>query len=224
MSESKPRIDPYPLSPYTSWAWERNRDPILQVLKTVFPKAGNVLELASGSGAHINYFAPIFPGITFQPSERDVNVFDTIKSNRSRAGNTNVADPLRIDLTKPDSWPREKERLYHVIFAINVFHLAPIAAAQGFAEIAATVLKPEGFAAIYGPFKVDGCFTSPSNEAFDRSLREAGVPGRGLKDVRDLEKVAHHRRIVLKQQLDLPANNFMLVFQKQTTAANSASM
>ncbi len=53
-----------------------------------------------------------------------------------------------------------------------------------------------------------------SNEAFDRALREAGVPGRGLKDVRDLEKAADNRGIVLKQQLDLPANNFMLVFQK----------
>ena len=224
MSESKPRIDPYPLSTYTTWAWERNRDPILQVLKTVFPKAGDILELASGSGAHINYFAPNFPGITFQPSDCDVNVFETIKSNRSRAGNTNVADPLRIDLTEPDSWPREKERLYDVIFAINVFHLAPVSAAEGFAEIAARVLKPEGFAAIYGPFKVDGSFTSPSNEAFDRSLRETGVPGRGLKDVRDLEKAARNQGIVLKKQLDLPANNFMLVFQKLEPAANSVSV
>jgi hypothetical protein len=133
-----------------------------------------------------------------------------------------VADPLRIDLTEPDSWPREKERLYEVILAINVCHLAPVSAAEGFAEIAARVLKPAGFAAIYGPFKVDGSFTSPSNEAFDRSLRESGVPGRGLKDVRDLEKTARNRGIVLKQQLDLPANNFMLVFQKREPAANSA--
>ena len=223
MSESKPRIDPYPLSTYNTWAWERNRDPILQVLKTVFPKAGDVLELASGSGAHINYFAPNFPGITFQPSDCDVNVFETIKSNRSRAGNTNVADPLRIDLTEPDSC-LEKERPYDVIFAINVFHLAPVSAAEGFAEIAARVLKPKGFAAIYGPFKVDGSFTSPSNEAFDRSLREAGIPGRGLKDVRDLETAARNRGIVLKKQLDLPANNFMLVFQKQEPAADLASV
>ncbi len=160
----------------------------------------------------MNYFAPHFPGIAFQPSDCDVTVFETIKSNRARAGNTNVADPLRIDLTKPDTWPKG-ERLYDVIFAINVFHLAPVSAADGFAEIAAKALKPEGFAAIYGPFKVNGGFTSPSNEAFDRSLREAGVPGRGLKDVRELEKAAGDRGIVLKQQLCLPANNFMLVFK-----------
>jgi len=222
VSESKPRINPYPLSSYNTWAWERNRDPILEVLKTLFPKAGNALELASGSGAHVNYFAPNFPDIAFQPSDCDVTVFETIKSNRSRAGNTNVADPVRIDLTAPDTWPRGQERLYDVIFAVNVFHLAPVTAADGFAEIAARALKPGGFAAIYGPFKVDGRFTTPSNEAFDRSLRDAGVPGWGLKDVRDLERAASDRGVILKQQQDLPANNFMLVFQKLETAANVA--
>ena len=222
MSESKSRINPYPLSPYNTWAWERNRDPILEVLKTLFPKAGSALELASGSGAHVNYFAPHFPDIAFQPSDCDVTVFETIKSNRSRAGNTNVADPVRIDLTAPDTWPHGQEQLYDVIFAINVFHLAPVTAADGFAEIAARVLKAGGFAAIYGPFKVDGRFTTQSNEAFDSSLRDAGVPGWGLKDVRDLERAASDRGIILKQQQDLPANNFMLVFQKLETAANVA--
>ena len=222
MSESKSRINPYPLSSYNTWAWERNRDPILEVLKTLFPKAGSALELASGSGAHVNYFAPHFPDIAFQPSDCDVTVFETIKSNRSRAGNTNVADPVRIDLTAPDTWPRGEERLYDVIFAVNVFHLAPVTAADGFAEIAARALKPGGFAAIYGPFKVDGRFTTLSNEAFDSSLRDAGVPGWGLKDVRDLERAASDRGVILKQRQDLPANNFMLVFQKPETAANVA--
>ena len=191
MSESKPTIDPYPLSTFTTLAGERNRDPILQVFKTFFPKAGDALELASGSGAHINYFAQHFPGITFQPSDCDVTVFEIIRANRARAGNTNVAEPLRIDLTEADTWPKG-ERLYDVIFAINVFHLAAVSAADGFAE------------------------------AFDKSLREAGVAGWGLKDVRDIEKAANNRGIVPKQRLDLPANNFMLVFQKPKTAAELA--
>jgi SAM-dependent methyltransferase len=221
MSESKPTIEPYPLSTYTTLAGERNRDPILQVFKTFFPKAGDVLELASGSGAHINYFAQHFPGIRFQPSDCDVNVFEIIRSNSSRAGNTNVAEPLRIDLTEPGAWSNGA-RLYDVIFAINVLHLAPLSAADGFAEIAARTLKRGGIAAIYGPFKVDGGFTTPSNKAFDKSLRQAGIAGWGLKDVGDIEKAANNRGIVLKQRLDLPANNFMLVFQKPKTAAELA--
>ena len=222
MSESKPKIDPCPLSTYNTLAWERNRDPILHVFKTFFPEAGDALELASGSGAHINYFAPHFPSMRFQPSDRDVTVFETMKSNRTRAGNKNVADPLRIDLTEPAAWPLREDRLYDVIFAINVFHLAPVSAAGGFAEIAARVLKPGGGAAVYGPFRLDGRYTSPSNEAFDRSLRASGVSGWGLKDVRDLETAADARGIVLKQRLDLPANNFMLVFEKQKPAAGVA--
>ena len=168
----------------------------------------------------MNYFAPHFMHIRFQPSDRDAAVFEAIKSNRARAGNENVADPLRIDLTEPATWPHREDRLYDVLFAINVFHLAPVSAADGFAQIAAMVLKPGGVAAVYGPFKLDGRYTSPSNEAFDRSLRESGVPGRGLKDVQDLETAANNGGIVLKQRLDLPANNFMLVFEKPKPAAD----
>jgi len=75
----RPPIDPYPLSPYVAWAGNRNRDPILSVFKEIFPKSGNVLELASGAGSHINYFAPHFPKLRFQTSYYDVDVFETIK-------------------------------------------------------------------------------------------------------------------------------------------------
>lgn len=103
MSESKPTINPYT---YTTLAGERNRDPILQISKTFFPKAGDALELASGSGAHINYFAQHFPGIRFQPSDCDVNVFEIIRSNRARAGNTNVAEPQGSISRRPAPGPK----------------------------------------------------------------------------------------------------------------------
>ena len=52
--DERPTLDPHPLSPYFAWAGKRNRDPILDVFKTHFPKTGgHVLELASGSGMHI---------------------------------------------------------------------------------------------------------------------------------------------------------------------------
>jgi len=82
MSEPRPDIDPYPLSPYVAWAGRRNRDPILRVYKDLFPESGTALELASGSGAHINYFAPHFREIQFQPSDYDTDVFEAIKKNR----------------------------------------------------------------------------------------------------------------------------------------------
>ena len=97
----RPDIDPYPLSPYVAWAGHRNKDPILEALKTLLPEQGDVLELATGAGLHVNYFAPHFPGLTFQPSDYDADVFDSIKAKRTEAGNGNVLDPIRIDLTDP---------------------------------------------------------------------------------------------------------------------------
>jgi hypothetical protein len=205
-------IDLYPLSSYVDWAAKRNRDPIFDVFKQLFPPSGDALELASGSGAHINYFAPHFPHIRFQPSDYDKGVFAAIRQMQAENANANVWDPVHIDLAKPETWPGAKAHRYDVIFAINLFQVAPIAIAEGVAEIAARVLTETGFLAIYGPFKVDGKYTAPSDEAFDQELRAANAPEWGLKDVRDIEKAANKHGIVLTRRLALPANNFVLVF------------
>ena len=76
----------------------------LTVFREIFPSSGNVLELASGAGNHINYFAPQFPDSRFQPSDYDVDVFDTIKKKRAEQANGIIADPIKIDLTAPDTW------------------------------------------------------------------------------------------------------------------------
>jgi cyclopropane fatty-acyl-phospholipid synthase-like methyltransferase len=214
ITDDRPPIDPYPLSPYVAWAGNRNKDPILAAFNELFPTSGDVLELASGAGLHVNYFAPHFPSVRFQPSDYDIDVFDTIKAKRRVAGNTNVADPLRIDLTDPLTFPDPKEQTFDAIFVVNIFQVAPVSIAEGIARLAASVLKPDGFVAIYGPFKVDGSYTTPSNEAFDKEILAAGVTEWGLKDVRDLEKAAAPFGIKLARRLDLPANNFILVFDR----------
>lgn len=208
----RPPIDPYPLSPYVAWAGNRNRNPILDVFKEIFPKTGNVLELASGAGNHINYFAPHFKELFLQPSDYDADVFETIKAKRAEASAANVADPLKIDLTKSETWPDPKDRLYDVIFVVNLFQVAPVSIADGIAQLAAKLLTKDGFVAIYGPFKVEGGYTTASNEAFDNEILAAQVSEWGLKDVRDLEKAAAPHGIALKKILDLPANNFILIF------------
>jgi SAM-dependent methyltransferase len=210
----RPPIDPYPLSPYVAWAGKRNRDPILDVFKRLFSPSGEVLELASGSGQHINYFAPHFKEHRFQPSDYDTKVFETIVAKRAEAGNSNVADPVKIDLTDSATWPDGKDKLYDVIFVINLFQVAPVSIIDGIAQVAARALKPTGFLSIYGPFKVEAKYTTESNQAFDQEILAAKVPEWGLKDVRDLEKAANAYGILLKQRIDMPANNFVLVFGK----------
>jgi len=210
----RPQIDPYPLSPYVAWAGNRNKDPILAALKTLLPQKGDVLELATGAGLHVNYFAPHFPGLTFQPSDYDADVFDSIKAKRAEAGNSNVLDPIRIDLTDPASFPDPAAKRYDAIFVINIFQVAPVAINDGIAHLGSKVLKDDGLIAIYGPFKRDGAYTTESNAAFDQEILAAKVPEWGLKDIRDLEKAAAPHGVKLATILDLPANNFILVFRK----------
>jgi hypothetical protein len=214
MTDARPNIDPYPLSPYVAWAGNRNKEPILLAFKELLPASGDVLELATGAGLHINYFAPHFPNIRFQPSDYDADVFESIKAKREAAGNGNVADPIHIDLADPSTFPDPASQRYDAIFVINIFQVAPIAIAEGIARLGASVLKDNGFIAIYGPFKVDGAYTTPSNEAFDKEILAAGVVEWGLKDVRDLEAAAAPFGLKFARRLDLPANNFILQFEK----------
>ncbi|MCJ2057403.1 class I SAM-dependent methyltransferase [Methylobacterium sp. J-048] len=214
VDEPRPAIDPHPLSDYVAWAGRRNRNPILEVFQQRFPSAGDVLELASGAGLHVNYFAPHFPGLTLQPSDLTEEVFAAIKAKRAERGNANVLDPIRIDLTDPATF-RFGDKKFDAIFVINIFQVAPVAINEGIAALAAQVLKDEGRVYIYGPFKVDGRYTTDSNRAFDQEILAANVPEWGLKDVRDLEKAAKPHGIVLKETIERPANNFILVFGRQ---------
>jgi SAM-dependent methyltransferase len=213
MSDEASKPDPHPLSAYVSCAWIKNRDPILAAFQSLFPSGGDVLEIGSGSGAHLAYFAPRFAGLRFQPSDRDAAAFGVIEKNRSAAGAANIAAPVVIDLTSPRTWPGGVDKLYDVIFAINVFHIAPPSAMDGAAEIAARTLKPEGLLAVYGPFNLDGAHTSPSNAVFDRNI-QAQNPVWGLRDVRDFENAANRSGLTLRERLEMPANNMVLVFER----------
>lgn len=217
MSQDKPPLDPHPLSEYVAWAGGRNREPILAVLKEKLPKdTGQVMEMASGSGMHINFFAPHFKHLHFHPTEKDIEVFDNIKKLTGDHANDNIADPSHLDLTQPDTWFNiDKKGKVSAIFCINIFQVAPISIADGMMECAAHFLTDEGFLLIYGPFQVEGTFTTPSNKEFHDTLSSVGVAEWGLKDVADLKKAAAKQGLELKEQIDMPANNFSLIFGRK---------
>ena len=138
MNDKKPPLDPHPLSEYVAWAGNRNKDPILGVFKEKLPKnSGRVLEMASGSGMHINFFAPHFDHLHFHPTDKDIEVFDNIKSLTSNHANDNIADPVHLDLTKPETWFNAGEPAsFSAIFCINIFQVAPISIADGMMQCA----------------------------------------------------------------------------------------
>lgn len=216
MNDNKPPLDPHPLSDYVAWAGGRNREPILNVLKQKLPEnPGKVLEFASGSGMHINYFAPNFSHLQFHPSDKDTEVFDAIKTRTQEEGNSNIVDPVHLDLTKSQSWTKlEQEGSFDAIFCINIFQVAPISIADGMMECAAHLLSQEGIMLIYGPFQVEGTFSTQSNQEFHETLRSAGVIEWGLKDVVDIKKAAAQFDLKLAEIVDMPANNFSLIIEK----------
>jgi SAM-dependent methyltransferase len=190
-------------------AAERNRDAILEVLKSVLPESGLVLDVASGSGQHAVYFAAAFPNLDFQPTDIDADAIRSIAVYRVEAGLPNLKPPVVLDAAS-DTWPVERAA---AVISINMLHIAPWEAGLGLLRGAARVLSPGGPLVLYGPFVVNGDFISQSNVAFDANLR-ADDPRFGLREVRDVENAAVEAGFTLEALVPRPANNHMLIFRR----------
>ena len=76
-------------------------------------------------------------------------------------------------------------------------------------------LKQRGILAVYGPFNYAGKFTSPSNARFDAFLK-ARDPTSGIKDFEWLDDLANKASLHLVEDVAMPENNRVLVWQKRT--------
>lgn len=186
-------------------ATHRNRDPILSALREQLPKQGHVLEIASGSGQHIAYFAASEPELRWQPSDQDDELFASIASWTE--GLDNVGTPVCIDVTS-SQWPVASTDL---IYCANMIHIAPWEACLGLLDGAAKVLGADGTLCLYGPFSRNGNHSSQSNHRFDVSLRSRN-PGWGVRDLDVVTKEANHRELDLIHVEPMPANNLFVVF------------
>lgn len=190
-----------------SAASERNKAPILDVLRKVLPAEGKVLEIGSGSGQHIVFFAPLFPQLTWQPSDLACNL-DSLNSRIGKEGSPNILQALELDVLC--SWPDSK---FNVVFSSNTAHIMSWQAVCAMFAGIADVLLPEGLFCLYGPFNEGGLYTSGSNEQFDSDLR-ARDSSMGLRDLAALELLAGRHQITLMEKFHMPANNQILLFRK----------
>lgn len=190
-------------------ATTRNREPIRAVLDDVLPPSGTVLEVASGSGEHVAYFAPLFRGLTWQPSDRESALLASIAAHAEASGAANIAPPIRLDVcVKP--WPVTGA---DAVLAINMIHIAPWQDSLDLLASAAAILPPGGPLVLYGAFKRGGRHTAPGNEAFDRSLR-AQDPAWGVRDLEAVEAAAAAAGLRRDAVVAMPANNLIVVFRK----------
>jgi SAM-dependent methyltransferase len=187
----------------------RNREPILDVLRRVLPHHGLVLEIASGGGEHAAYFAENLPGLRWQPTDANAEMFESIAAHRAAAGVANLLAPLQLDVTS-QRWPVERA---DAMVCCNMIHIAPWAATEGLMTGAGRTLAPGGLIYLYGPYKMDGHHTAPSNQDFDTRLR-AQNPLWGVRDLTDVSSLAKRHGIALEETVPMPANNFSVIFRR----------
>jgi hypothetical protein len=163
----------------------RNRDFILDVLRDVLPTAGLILEVASGSGEHVVHFARSFPALFFQPSDPEPGALLSVAAWVKAARVTNVHAPVALDVAH-SVWPIPSA---DGIICINMVHISPWEATLGLIKGAATILPPQSPLYLYGPYIREGIATAPSNQAFDRSLRDRN-PTWGLRHLEAVTAIA----------------------------------
>ena len=200
-----PVYDLHPVPP----AALRNRALIREILSHILPKSGTVLEIGSGSGAHVIYLASHLPHHNFQPTERSEEQLSQIETWIKQANLTNIEKPLKLDLLE-EPWPVTKA---DALISINVIHIAPWTATLALIKQASQILTSGAPLFFYGPFFQSDSETAPSNLAFDESLR-AGNPASGIRHLDDITTHAQETGFTGPHIIKMPANNLSVVFTK----------
>ncbi len=186
---------------------ERNRDPILAVLRRVFADRTSVLEIGSGTGQHAAYFAPALPHLDWQPSDVAENL-PSVRVWREEAQTPRLLEPIELDVDQP--FPALQ---VDAVFTANTLHIVSWPQVERMLAGIGELLPPGGVFAVYGPFNYGGKYTAPSNETFDAWLRGRD-PKSGLRNMEAIVALAERHDLVLKEDNAMPANNRLLVFRK----------
>jgi cyclopropane fatty-acyl-phospholipid synthase-like methyltransferase len=188
-------------------ACDRNREPILEVLRQHFADRHRVLEIGSGTGQHAVHFAAALPQLTWQTSDCEPSLAG-IRLWLEEAGLPNLPQPIPLDVTGP--WP---DGQFDAVFTANTLHIMGWAEVRAMFAALPKVLTPDAVLAVYGPFNYDGRFTSPSNAAFDEWLKQRSAQS-GIRDFAAVDELARSIGFALVEDRAMPANNRTLVWQR----------
>lgn len=195
-----------PDKPYAP-SCEKNREPILAVLRERLAERTALLEIGSGTGQHAVYFAPALPRLNWQTSDRAENL-PGIRAWLVEAGLPNTPAPIELDVTGP--WPA---RRFDAVFTANTLHIMPWPAVESLFAALPGVMVEQAIFVAYGPFNYGGRYTSESNARFDASLK-ASAPHQGIRDFDDLDALARRAGMALAEDVAMPSNNRCLVWRR----------
>ena len=188
----------------------RNAEPIAEVLRTILPARGLVLEIASGTGEHVLHFARNFPQLLWQPSDPDPAALRSIDAWRAEAELFNLLPALSLD-ARAAEWPVAEA---DAILAINMVHISPWAATIGLLRGAGRLLAPGTPLYLYGAYRQANVETVPSNDAFDGWLKAQNAEW-GVRNLEDVAVEAENHGLELDILVPMPANNLSVVFRKR---------
>ena len=195
-----------PFSP----ACERNRAPILAVLRSAFAQRRRVLEIGSGTGQHAVHFAAHLPHLVWQPSDR-ADYLPGINAWRTEAGLPNLQPPMKLDVLQ-EGWPGRGE--FDAAFMANTLHIMSWPMVEACFRRLDLALATDATLMVYGPFRRDGQHTSESNAAFDADLRQRD-PAMGIRDLDAVAGLASAIGFGPPQVHAMPANNLLLAFVRR---------
>ena len=190
-------------------ASDRNKDPILKVLKEVLTIDNKrILEIGSGPAEHAVYFAKNLKDIIWTTTDV-LSEHGRIKAALDKAKLPNLRGPLAFEIGK-DDFPKYN---YDIVFTANTFHIMSWKQCKNLMKILGNRLREGSQVIIYGPFNYEGNFTSESNAQFDQSLK-AQDPAAGIRSFEDINKNMKKNGFELFKDYEMPANNRMLVFTR----------
>jgi hypothetical protein len=191
-----------------SQACENNKDPILQIISSVFCHPITVWEIGSGTGQHACYFARHLPHIEWQPTDRAENIAG-IRLWQEEVCIPNLKPVLTLDVTDTE-WSCNT---INALFTANTLHIMSWDEVRILFDRLATHLNPKALVCIYGPFNYNGTYTSDSNARFDQWLKNQNSLS-GIRHFEDIMFLATSSGLSLISDNAMPANNRLLVLQK----------
>ncbi len=186
----------------------QNQQVILDVLQQEFVAVNHVLEIGSGTGQHAVFFARALPHLIWQASDVD-EYHPGIHAWIADEGPDNVRAPLSLDV-QSDAWP---DTSFDAVFSANTVHIMGWPEVERMFAGIGEALSEGGRFCLYGPFNVDGKFTSQSNARFELWLKEQN-PKSGIRDQAELDALAAAAGMSRVATHNMPANNTILVWEK----------
>ena len=192
---------------------ERNRTPIVNLIKQIAPKSGEALEIASGTGQHIVKLALSLPNLSWSPSEVDEERIKSISAWIKAENLSNIKPPLYLDATET-GWSKSLPQSDFILL-VNLLHLVSWNETEILISELSKALKTEGIALIYGPFMRNGKLTNEGDKKFHYSLTQTD-PDIGYKDDLDMQTLFSKSGLSCQEKVEMPANNLAFVLKKNS--------